>query len=178
MNYTLENPKGIDYQIQRIQNHLEKHLGWAETDIYGRVYKNPSKEGNVVPEAYISKGEYRDVLRNDKKNAMVFFIDDDEHTSTTGHQFSAEVSVVFMVNLKKLYPDANNRPDTDAQLHVEAILRRLKIFSITNNSPLTITKGLENVLSDFDTKHIKLSDFHPYHIFSIKGTINYLTTNC
>lgn len=179
MNYTLDKPKGIDYAIQRMQNHLFKKLGWSNFDIYGRVYKNISKKsGQVVPEAYIGNGEYKDVLTNDKKDAMVFFVDADEHTSISGHTFTSEVSVVFIVNLKKLYPNAVNRADTDVQIHADKIIRGARIFNVTANTPITITKGLENVLSEFDTTNIKLSDFQPYHIFSIKGTLNYLITNC
>lgn len=178
MKYTFENPKGIDYAIQNVQNYLDRYLGWDNIDIYGRVYKNLSKDGNVFPEAYIGKGEHREVLTNDKKDATIFFIDNDDHTSTTGHDFNAEVSIVFIVNLSRLYPNSTHRPDTESQLHVEKIIKQSRAFNVTSNTPLTISKGLENVLSDFDTSYIKLTDFQPYHIFSVKGTMNYLINNC
>jgi len=43
MNYTITDPKGIDFPIQKIQNYLFDRLDWGDIAVYDRVHKNLSK---------------------------------------------------------------------------------------------------------------------------------------
>ena len=75
MLFQRENPKGIDAGIHELQRDLYMQLikyGWTDYDSFDRVYKN-RKGDDKIPEAYVGKGEYKEVLYNDKKQATSFF---------------------------------------------------------------------------------------------------------
>lgn len=172
MIYTLTNPKGIDVAIQNLQTFLHDKLGWENIDVYGRVYRNVTEQKGLIPEAYIADGEYRDVFLNDKKTATIFFIDDNKHETKEGIRFEGKIKIVIAVNLKKAFPNATHRADSDAE--IKAIeLTRLRSGFVMNE----LEKGIENVFSGFNTEGIKLSDIQPYHVFSINGVITY-QINC
>lgn len=168
MNYTITNPKGIDFTIQKLQNYLFEKLNWGEIDVYGRVYKNPSEQKGLMLEAYIGNNEYKDVFTDDTKNANIFFVEDDVHTSNEGIKFTNKLKIVFMVNLKKAYPNITHRADMEAEIEAIELIRKKSGFSFEK-----VEKGIKQVLGEFYTDGIKLNDMHPYHIFSITGEITY-----
>lgn len=168
MNNTITNPKGIDAAIQKLQTFIHDRLTWTEIDVYGRVYRNPSKKKGTVPEAYISDNEYRDVLTNDKKTATIFFIEDDKHETKEGIRFTNKVKIVFMVNLEKAFPNVAHRADMEAEMEAIELTRSRLGFSITE-----IDKGIDAVFQGFNTDGIKLNDMQPYHVFSVNGILTY-----
>jgi len=168
MNYTILNPKGIDLPIQKIQNYLFDKLDWGDIAVYGRVHKNPSRQKGLVLEAYIGHNEYKDVFTDDTKNATIFFVEDDVHTTKEGMLFSNKLKIVFMVNLKKIYPKMMHRTDMEAEMKAIALIRKKPGFSFEK-----LEKGIKQCLGEFYTAGIKLNDMHPYHTFSITGEITY-----
>lgn len=172
MNYTITNPKGIDFTIQKIQNYLFEKLNWGDIDVYGRVYKNPSEQKGLMLEAYIGNNEYKDVFTDDTKNANIFFIEDDVHTTKEGVLFSNKIKIVFMVNLKKAYPLITHRADMEAEIEAIELIRKKSGFSFEK-----VEKGIKQVLGEFYTEGIKVNDMHPYHVFSISGDLTY-NINC
>lgn len=168
MNYTITNPKGIDFTIQKIQNYLFEKLNWGEINVYGRVYKNPSEQKGLMLEAYISNNEYKDVFTEDTKNANIFFVEDDIHPSKDGIIFTPKLKIVFMVNLKKAYPNIAHRADIEAEMEAIELIRKKTGFTFEN-----LEKGIKQCLGEFYTEGIKLSDMHPYHTFAISGEIKY-----
>lgn len=168
MNYTINSPKGIDQTIQKIQTYLFDNLNWGDIEVYGRVYKNPSETKGLMLEAYIGNNEYKDVFTNDSKNANIFFIEDDVHTSTEGIKFTNKLKIVFMVNLKKAYPNILHRADMEAEMKAIELIRKKAGFSFEK-----VEKGIKQCLGEYYTESVKLQDMHPYHIFSITGEITY-----
>lgn len=168
MNYTIKNPKGIDFTIQKIQNYLYDNLNWGNIDVFGRVYKNPSEQKGLMLEAYIGNNEYKDVFTNDVRTANIFFIDDQEHNSKEGILFKTKVKIVFMVNLSKAYLRTSHRADMEAEIDVIKLIRQNPNFSFEK-----IEKGIKQSLGEYYTDSIKLNDMHPYHVFSISGEISY-----
>lgn len=172
MNYTIENPKGIDKEIQRIQTALYNKILWQNFDVYGRVHRNYQETKGLVPQAYIGNNEYRDVFTNDSKTATVFFIDDPEHKTENGFFYYNEIKIVFLVNLSKAKLEVSHRADMEVEIEALKILQNHKIFDVSG-----IEKGIEKVFSGFNTDGIKLSDMQPYHVFAIIGKLKY-TINC
>ncbi|MBS3993118.1 MAG: hypothetical protein KGZ87_05330 [Bacteroidetes bacterium] len=168
MNHILTNPKGIDAVIQKIQMYLFDNLNWGEIEVYGRVYKNQSKDKKDVPEAYIGKNEYKDVLINDTKNGSIFFIEGPKHNSKEGIRFTNTVKIVFMLNLQKIYPESVHRADMEAQMKAIELIRKKTWFSFEK-----MEKGIKESLDDFYTENLKGYDEHPFHVFSISGEITY-----
>jgi len=172
MNYTIENPKGIDQQIQFCQNDLYNGLGWSEIDVFGRVRKNPTNEG-FFPEAFIGNNEYRDVYLNDEVNATIMFIKEEESTVDDFGQFwFSDVKCVVMVNLSKVYPTITHRADTEAQIAIIKQLKKNKMFTITGTE-----EGIPNVFQGFNISKIATDNMHPYHIFAVTGNMKY-KINC
>jgi len=171
MNYNNYPNIGIDNKIKIMQDVLFQHLGFTNVDFYGRVQKVISKDGKgLTPEVYISNTERKEVLYDDRNapGGNVFFVDNDEHTSSDGKRFFAKVKVVFMLNLNKVAAIKPYRADSEIQDKAISLLKQLKAIEITS-----IEKGIENVLSDFDTERIKKNDLQPYHTFSINGNLYY-----
>lgn len=172
MNYTITNPKGIDTEIQKLQTYLFEKLNWGDIDVYGRVYRNQSKQKGVTLEAYIGNNEYKDVFTDDTKNASIFFVEDDVHTTNEGILFKNKLKIVFIVNLEKASKNANHRTDMEVEIEVMKLIRNKQNFSIEK-----LEKGIKSVLGEFNTDGIKLNDMHPYHVFSITGELSYYI-NC
>ena len=175
MNYNNYPAIGIDAKIQIIQNQLNSQLPWGGVDFYGRVQKTVSKDlKGIIPEVYISKTERKNVFFDDRNapGGNVFFVDNDEHTTTDGVVYQANVKIVFMLNLSNISLSNTFRPDSELQETALKLINRIKAMKITS-----IEKGLDNVLSEFQTEGIKFGDMNPYHIFSVNGNLNYLF-NC
>lgn len=171
MNYNNYPNIGIDNKIKIMQDVLFQHLGFDDVDFYGRVHKVIAKDGKgFKPEVYISNTERKEVFYDDRNapGGNVFFVDNDEHTTTDGKRFFAKVKVVFMLNLNKVAPKKNYRADSEIQNKAVELLMKLKAIEITS-----IEKGLENVLSDFNIERLKKNDLQPYHTFSINGNLYY-----
>ncbi len=168
MIYTLENPRGIDTVIQKLQKYLSDNLNWGDIEVYGRVSKNYSKEKGLVPEVYVGKNEYRDVFINDNKNGSIFFIEDSKHPSSEGIKFSNTIKIVFMVNLKNIFPNSTDRSDVESEIEAIELIRKKSWFSFEK-----MEKGVKESLNEFNTKNLNLYDTHPFHVFSISGEISY-----
>lgn len=171
MNYTISDPKGIDKQIQIIQNSIYNNIKWNNIDVFGRIYRNVSESKGMVPEAYIGDGEYRDTYMDDSKNAIIFFTDDVSHKFLGGGYYEAEVKIIFSVNIEKI---KNSKSRTDSEIQIEAlkIIQKHKIFKLKS-----IEKTIEKILNGFNTQQIKLMDMQPYHMFAVVGDLKY-KINC
>lgn len=172
MNYTITNPKGIDKEIQLIQNSLFNKLEWSQIDAFGRVHKNQSKDKGLVPEFYSGKNEFKDVFTNDLKAANIFFIDNDEHTTENRIFYYSDVKIVFMVDLKKLKPAIVHRADMEVEIEALKIVKRHRMFQVDG-----FEKGIETVFKGFNIEHIKKLNTHPFHVFAITGKLKY-KINC
>ena len=73
-----------------------------------------------------------------------------------------------MLNLNKVTSVKNYRADSEIQQKAIELLTKLKAIEITS-----IEKGIENVLSEFNTERIQKNDLQPYHTFSINGNLYY-----
>lgn len=171
-NYTIENPKGIDKEIQFCQNDIFNNINWGNIDVYGRIRKNPVKDG-FYPEAYIGNNEYRDVYLNDTVNATIIFIKDgDSEVDEFGAYWTSNVKCVVMVNLKKVYPNITHRADTEAQIEIIKLLQKNKMFSITGTE-----EEIADIFQGFKIDKIATDNMHPFHIFSVLGSMKY-KINC
>lgn len=169
MNHLLNETYNLDSIIQELQTTLYETLTakWDSNklDAYGRVYKN-ERDGQIIPEVYnSSKGDYTEVLFNNQ--SCFFFVDDDKHVlDDEDHEFTTDVKIVFMLNLKDL-KTSTERVDADVKRDVLKVLR-------DNDYQFIVTeyiKGIDNVLSEFNK--IKFHDIHPMHVFAFKTGFSY-----
>jgi len=176
---TLTTPEVLDIEIQGIQDDLYTNLvGLWSGDIsaYGRVYKNQTSKG-LIPEWYnSSEKDYEEVYYDDKKACVFCFLVGDKDTTEDEVLFIADVKVVFMLDLSKIYPGETERQDAKAQRDVVNFLRdyNLSRYDITD-----IERGIDTIFSSYETSGIKFNDLQPLHSFSVNLKLRYhLTEKC
>lgn len=170
-NYNNYPNIGIDNKIKIMQDVLFQHLGFTNVDFYGRVHKVIDKSGKgFTPQVYITNTESKEVLYDDRNapGGNIFFVDNDDHSTIDGKWLVAKVKIVFMLNLNKVATVKSYRNDSEIQQKALELLKKLKAIEITS-----FERGIDNVLSDFNTENIKKYDLQPYHTFSINGNLNY-----
>lgn len=176
----MNNPTGIDKEIQRIQNYLYDGLvdDWGNIDAFGRAYKNRKQLG-FIPEVYKGKNEYLNAYYDDAQNekGLLFFLENHDHQSTDGFMFKTRVKICFMLNLEKIGYDSDERADLIVQEKVVGILHKRPI----NNFTITgLEKTVRNVFYGYTYTDVELeTDMHPLHTFAIIGDLEYyLTEKC
>lgn len=191
MNNVLTTPYGIDETIQSFQIDLYREIGnvWSgDIDGYGRVEKNPVNTGEetpeyyqtskiVIPEWYNSvRKDYEEVYYNDDKSCVFCFLKGDNDTTEDGVLFNSKVKCVFMVNLKKIYPNDTERLTSKAHRDAMEVFRRFGFnkFTITG-----IEQRIEIIFREYSNVNIKFNDMHPLHCFAITMDLQYyLTDKC
>lgn len=155
MLYQRENPKGIDFAIHDLQRELFieliKKFDWRNYDSYDRVYKN-SKGKDVIPEAYVGNGDYKEVLYNDKVAITSFFLVEDKRTyDYEKFLFTQNVSIIFQSDLEKLFPQVKHQPDEEM---VDEIRRAIKKRYWENRLTEIIT-GVDKVYESLKLSYSK-----------------------
>lgn len=178
MNHVKDENVGVDIVIRKLQiglyAHLESNWNSSNIDGYGRIYRNP-KNDRIIPEFYIKKGEYREVLMSDMVNSIFFFDVNPDISINTGAFATANVDIIVYVDLKSIYGDYY-RKDEEA---------RNQVISYFSNKPYDfrtqrITHTIDNVYSEFKgvAKTLKNKDMSRYHHFKLSGTLTYQSNNC
>jgi len=170
---------GIDKVIEPVKQDMYDFLKttWAgDIQGYGRVYRNENDGESPVPEWFNSeKGEYEPVYYNDKFAANFFFIDDQTHETTDEFMFDAKIKVVVMADLKRIYPQYEERVDEEA---MNTVLKHLRANSYGRYKVTGVVKTVDAVFLGFDRSNIKFNNFGKYITFAIKLTLWYDTDNC
>lgn len=179
MNNLVANPIGVDKVINRLQTFIYDQIilktSWNPIQAYGRVYKNKI-EGGIIPQFYKGEGEYqKDVFITDKAGNVgnIFFSLEDKHKYLNVAEFSVETKIIFMLNLKLIYNDSDQRQDSKAQRELFNIVNKKNQFTITR-----LETGLETVLKGFDLTGVKKVDLEPLHIFAFVGDLKYNINKC
>jgi hypothetical protein len=159
------DPDGIDKRIQQVQQFLYDSLGWANHESFGRVYINETRDGDTRPE-YFGGRDYREVLNDDRYNAISFFYV--QSVRPVGGQMQASISWVVSCYPNKLKTRAH-RADEAVREDVLRILR-LDVFETRINE---VFIGVPAAFADFGYPEGKFFDIHPRHCFRVSLTINY-----
>lgn len=157
--YTKTGPVGIDIPIQRLQKLIYSGLGWTKHECYGRIYLI-ERDGNMYPEYFASGIEHKELLFDDMDTNALSFFYEDATRSYSDDIYTTGVNLVFLVNLKSLYPTIEHRADEEVHNAVGDILRKEGFWR-----QIGLITGLNNALSDFNIEQIKTSDMQPKHIF-------------
>jgi len=110
-----ESPVGIDSVIDMLQCdlflELTSNFNWFNYNSYARAYKN-KRDKNIVPEAYIGNGEYKDVLFDDKKQVTSFFLTDEKREYDNKKLvWTQDVFLIVQANVGALYGKNCDRKD-------------------------------------------------------------------
>ncbi len=131
---------------------------------------NPRNQKKVL-ETYVGNDEYEDVLRSD--DSRFFFVLNPEINIPDA--ITANVGVVFMVNLEELY-------STKERLDEQFRGLCLNVLEDTQLKPKKISIGtnyLKRYLANnFDNTSFEFEDIQPLHVFVIETEVNYNFKNC
>lgn len=180
MNNVKTNPKGIDKQIQKLQEYLYTKLlaKWAITDddwqCYGRAYRNQKDKG-FIPEVYTAAGDYEEVFPDDKLSVLSFFGVGDSFKGS--YSLTGPVFLIFFVNIDDLKTLAH-RGDEEIRLDVQQICSQVDFgFYMTG-----IQTGIDNVYKEYPgmrrDEGLRARDMHPFHCFRIDFELTYEPQNC
>lgn len=187
MLYTRTETIGVDTPIDGFQRWLYPKIlsAWgllAESDSnkaynsYSRAYRNQTKDG-YIPEVYIGDNEYsNDLFLDDRIKALSFFNVADNTPFVNG-RFSANVSLVFSLNLAKISPGAD-RQDEKVRQSVIQIVQNVKLFGFQFTG---VETGMDSVFREYtgtrSNDGLKYRDMHPFHSFRLNFTVVY-KSNC
>lgn len=182
MLYLKDKPVGIDSELQSLQTALYVNLlsawGLEEADYacYGRAYRT-QRDNLFIPEAYKGNGEYKDVLLDDSVSVLSFFSVGNQGSidNTTGYA-SADVGVIFWVNVAKAKPTVLHHADEEVRRDVQYIISRESVMYMLTEQITSV----DSVFSEYDVATrrdgVLSKDMHPWHCFRFNMTINY--ANC
>jgi hypothetical protein len=170
MLYKKENPIGIDAKIQSLQvflfNKLSVLWGLDENnfDGYGRTYIKRS-DRKVLPEAYIGKNEYRNVL-NAEVNKF-FFIARNTLNKINALQFETVIELCFIVDLAHIKEDVEHRADYEVINDVQQLINY-----VDNINLISVDTDPSKVFSGFTFK--ETDNLHPYFVFKLNINVRFL----
>jgi hypothetical protein len=182
-----EKPVGIDTVINNINYLVYNELGWSSTDrdfpvkysAYHRALKNP-RNGGTVPEVFAAsedrfrRGEYTEVLYDDRVDASSFFYVEDTQTPIdNGRMFNTTLSMVFQLNLESVASNIKHRGDAEIHRVVCNAINKSYYGKVSG-----LTTGISNVYSEFDQSQIQFTDMHPFHCFRVDIDVNYAFGCC
>lgn len=174
MIFTKDNPVGIDFMINKMQNKLDS-LTWTDPYIYGRVYLNTDRNGKILAEAHVggNKKYEKDIFVDKKKSAVIGFVPRGQvDFDITGKIQTATVDVVCSINLDKIY-STSNRNDEEALQTILLIIQKSSGWL-----PIGIRKeNVKDVFNFMDTENITFRDMQPFANFAISCKVNY-KNNC
>lgn len=185
MLYIRSTYNGIDIPIQQLQSYIYPKLKdmWSinedvSFDCYGRSYKNQSEDNGYIPEVYTGNGEYKEVFFDDTLSALSFFTVGNDISFSRGGA-SANVGLIFMVNVSKLYPSITDSiPDEIIRSNVQ----RLFLQENYNFKMTDFITGIDNVFKEYSgwrkSDGIKFRDMFPFHCFRIDFLLTYPINAC
>jgi hypothetical protein len=142
---TIENPVGLDREIQRLQLLLLAQVPWLQLS-YGKAYRGSRKQAGsgkllYYPEVYAGGREYRDVLPNDNVQAQSFFYPTgpvvnaarEPIANTLG--LTQAVDLICWANLERVHKGATHR--IEHELLLDACSMRMARCACCACSPPT-----------------------------------------
>jgi hypothetical protein len=130
--------------------------------VYKNVYQDKSKTG-VFAEQFLKGNDYEDVFTNDNFSVSSFIIANDNEKRHTKSRKIRTISVIFQINLKKVYATIPHRADEEFHNELSNALRGLKKPSELIDG----INGIDNVYTEFEIAKLKEKnhDLHPLHVF-------------
>lgn len=176
------NPAGVDEKIQRLQKKFYEILvsKWSMNadryNCYGRCYRNQTDANDFAAEVFDGK-DYTEVYFNDTVSAVSFFGIGPESRIDAGNMITADVHILFFVNLAEIKPGVE-RNDEEARIDVQSIIDKYGMaygWIITKQ-----TIGIDKILTEYPgtrrSDGLRFRDLHPLHCFRFDTQIFYQPT--
>lgn len=167
-------PVGLDLEIDKIQLLIYTYLttnscvkgDYSDYVSYNRAYKNVYEGENkngVFAERFFTGNDYKSVFTDDNIAVSSFFIANNNEDSISRTRKKRTISLIFQINLKKVYATLPHR--ADEEFHNE--LRNALIGLKKPSTVLDGINGIDNVYTEFEISKLKKKnhDLQPYHVF-------------
>jgi hypothetical protein len=175
VNYLKQNTDGLDTAIKGLQSYLYDNIvsKWTleNFDAYGRVYKN-KRNNLIIPEAYVSEKEYKEVLLDDFLDGIMFFSPYDVQ-DVYEDLIVQKCDVMFTFNLRQLVV-SDERIDEEVRQYILSLFRAY----IKDPNVTSITTGLVNVYKDYNGVAEYFYDMQDFHHFKMTVDLRYFNKNC
>ncbi|CAL2092011.1 conserved hypothetical protein [Tenacibaculum sp. 190524A05c] len=153
-----ENPIGIDYEIQKFQNYLNKKLVEWNLQGFGRAELIDNK---LL--LYHKKNDYKNAFTlNPKFNGRFFFLDSNQSVFNN-RELKTFVELIFILNIGKIKPNFSSRADEEVRIEL------LKFINNKVKREVSILKGQE-VVKDYKND---LVNMQPYHFLKFSFELKY-----
>jgi ferritin-like metal-binding protein YciE len=158
------NIAGIDREIERLQKVIDT-LPYTDIWVYGRMYKNLTKEGSYIAETYTKEGEYRDVFIDDTKGGVIGVLIE-SRTAISRSVRKAKIHVIFTLRLDKI--------SGKVERYDEEIISEASEILETNGYVVDdIRVGVQEVFTGYEIERYKFRDMQPNLVFSIGTELSY-----
>lgn len=162
---------GIDVPIASLRDAFASRL-WpdvANKTYYARVFKNLSKQNDIIGEVFISDKEYKEVQFDDRMDLVSFFdVSDEIENIGPSEQTTRNVGIVFAVNIPKIYPAIAYRATEELYRDVLYVINTTHSLSVT---PIDIIGGL-NAYGELSTERLVQFNMQPWHVFRVNTVMN------
>lgn len=177
-------PKGVDAVIDAIQQYIYPNLlgaGWTDYECYPRANKN-IKGTNIIPEVSTDIKNYIEVLFDDTKNATSFFTVSDIVNFNEDEQLIVQdVSLIFQVNLPKLFPAVtDHRADEEMHMQILQLLNENdELFVNVNGYVQTPGRVYDQLrLGNYARGNTPLDDISEFHVVRFDFQVTYDAGEC
>lgn len=163
------NPKRRDKVLEEMAKRLGNSLSWL-THNFGRAYEfeEVDSEGDTTrfPAVYSETGDYTNVSQNSFLKASTYFIlGEDDYTND--YKFQFPLSIIFLLNLKEIYPTADTYQATERLINDATHV--LNYYYSHDFKKTTTQQKFENVFSEFDDLSLNKFKRYPMDSFRING---------
>lgn len=151
--------KGIDIPIQTTVDIFNTYLWVGNNNSFnGRCFVN-EKKGIDIPEVYIGRKGYKEVLLDDRKASISFF-----DVNSEREQFNADVDIYFAVNMDKVYPSIGLRA-------TEYIIS--DVLKVLEDSPFVLNKIItgKDAYTKWNDKYT--NNMQPYFLLKLECSTEY-----
>lgn len=179
MNITKPTVIGIDIPIQKFQTVLYNKIKslWPVDDtsfnMYGRAYRNQASKKGYQPEVYVGNNEYNDSYFDDRLKGSAFFGLSSPEKVTADGDTTAQIFIIFMVNLSAIKPGAT-RNDEEARNDMQQFcMNRFSGLFLSG-----VVTGIDQVFKEYNIDNITFRDMHPWHCFRLNFNLTYNIYDC
>jgi hypothetical protein len=166
------NPIGIDAKLHKIQMKLYDKLTakWgAALEGYPRCYVL-DRGGVRTIEHFVKKNQYSGNLIVAEQSKF-FFIADNDHSKLDNLLYQTNVSLFFMVDVSKIYPNILHRADNEVLADVMIVLSRCSGMLIKRTIVVDFKKVFQGFRSEME------QNMQPYYCFRIDFTLSPYSIN-
>lgn len=171
-------PALFDIVIGQVQDILKSKLAWLDHS-FGRsqlLIREKGKKNFRYPAVHIKKNRYQGLFPDEGLGNFSFFIlHDPQEFGADPHTVNllkSDFSLVFWVNLDKIYGKIDDRNTENLKAEILKVLTREMFLTSGRLTVTSVSEQAENVYSGYDIKELDTQFLmQPFAGFRFEGTL-------